>query len=114
MSDSIDAHVVDPHMKDHPTPRKYVTVAIILAIVTAIEVAVYYITALGAMLLVSILALMAFIKFVLVAAYFMHLRFDSRIFRRLFITGLVLAFFVFGVAMWTLFARGGAAPNGGG
>ncbi len=106
-------HVVDPHMPDHPSPRKYVNVAIILAIVTAAEVAVYYVTALGD-LLVPILAVMAFVKFVMVAAYFMHLRFDSHIFRRLFVTGLILAFFVFGVVMALFFSRGGAAPAVGG
>ena len=36
-------HVPDPHMADHPSPRKYVNVAIILAIITAIEVAIYYV-----------------------------------------------------------------------
>lgn len=102
-------HVVDPHMADHPTPRKYVNIAIILAIITAIEVAVYYITAV-ADLLVPILAIMAFIKFAMVVAYFMHLRFDSHIFRRLFVTGLILAFFVFGVVMLLFFSRGGPAP----
>ncbi|MDQ3962532.1 MAG: cytochrome C oxidase subunit IV family protein [Actinomycetota bacterium] len=106
-------HVVDPHMSDHPSPRKYVNVAIILAIVTAAEVAVYYITALGD-LLVPILAVMAIVKFVMVVAYFMHLRFDSHIFRRLFVTGLILAFFIFGVVMTIFFARGGPAPSVGG
>ncbi len=113
MSDSQTAHEVDPHLHEHPSPRKYVNVAIILAIVTAAEVAVYYVTALED-LLVPILAIMAFVKFVLVALYFMHLRFDSRIFRRLFVTGVVLAFLIFGAALWTLFNRGGAAPAIGG
>ncbi len=113
MSDS-SIHEVDPHLHEHPSPRKYVNVAIILAIVTAAEVGVYYVTAIGDRLLVSILAIMAFVKFVLVALYFMHLRFDSRIFRRLFVTGVILAFFVFGVVMVLFFSRGGPAPGVGG
>ncbi len=112
MSDS-SVHEVDPHLKDHPSPRKYVNVAIILAIVTAAEVAVYYVS-MPDNLLVTVLAIMAFVKFVLVGLYFMHLRFDSRIFRRLFATGVVLAFLIFGVALWTLFVQGGAAPAVGG
>ncbi|HEV3472514.1 MAG TPA: cytochrome C oxidase subunit IV family protein [Actinomycetota bacterium] len=106
-------HVVDPHMSDHPTPRKYVNIAIILAIVTALEVAVYYVTMPDSML-ITVLAIMAIIKFVMVVAYFMHLRFDSRIFRRLFVTGVILAFFVFGVVMVLFFSRGGPAPGVGG
>ena len=106
-------HVVDPHMSDHPSPRKYVNIAIILAIVTALEVAVYYVTMPDSML-ITVLAVMAIIKFVMVVAYFMHLRFDSRIFRRLFVTGVILAFFVFGVVMALFFSRGGPAPGVGG
>lgn len=105
-------HVVDPHMSDHPTPRKYVNIAIILAIVTALEVAVYYIS-MADSLLITVLAIMAFIKFVMVVAYFMHLRFDSNIFRRLFVTGVILAFFVFGIVMLLFFSSGGPAPASG-
>lgn len=107
-------HVIDPHMADHPTPRKYVNIAIILSIVTAMEVAVYYMDAVEDFL-VPLLAVMAFIKFTLVVLYFMHLKFDSHIFRRLFVAGLLLAFGVFGVVMWAFFAQGGGpAPGAGG
>jgi hypothetical protein len=40
----------------------------------------------------------------------MHLRFDSPIFRRLFVTGIVLAFLVFSVYLAVLFGRGGPVP----
>ena len=106
-------HVPDPHMVDHPSPRKYVNVAIILALVTAVEVAIYYVTAL-ADLLVPILMILAVIKFVMVGLYFMHLKFDSHTFRRFFVTGIVLALFVFGVVMTLFFTRGGPAPGVGG
>ncbi len=94
----------------HPSPKQYVFVAVILAIVTAIEVAIYYVPALEG-LLVPLLIAFSFIKFVLVALWFMHLRFDSRLFRRLFITGLVLAFIIFSVVLATFLARGGPAPQ---
>jgi cytochrome c oxidase subunit IV len=107
-------HVQDPHLAEHPSPRKYVNIAIILSIVTALEVAVYYIEAVEDFL-VPMLAVMAFVKFVLVAAYFMHLRFDSRIFRRFFVTGLLLAFGVFGIVFWIFFLVGnGPSPGVGG
>ncbi|HWC15214.1 MAG TPA: cytochrome C oxidase subunit IV family protein [Actinomycetota bacterium] len=102
-------HVTDPHMHEHPSPRKYVNVAIILAIVTAIEVAIYYVTAL-ADLLVPILLALAIIKFVMVGLYFMHLKFDSRTFRRFFATGIFLALIIFGFVLWMFFTRGGPAP----
>jgi cytochrome c oxidase subunit 4 len=104
-------HVVDPHMQDHPSPRKYVNVALILAIITAIEVAIYYVTAISASVLTAMLIGLAFIKFVMVGLYFMHLKFDSHTFRRFFITGIVLAFFVFGAVMALFFTRGGPAPG---
>ncbi len=73
----------------HPTDAVYIRVAIILAVVTAIEVGLYYQeipTFNNAALLI-----LAVLKFAIVAGYFMHLRFDNPILRRLFITGLVLA-----------------------
>lgn len=96
-------------LSHHPEPRTYVTVAIVLAIVTAIEVALSYATALGD-LVVPLLIISAVIKFALVALWFMHLRFDSPIFRRLFITGIVLALIVFSVYLAVLFGRGGPVP----
>ena len=107
-------HVVDPHMADHPSPRKYVNVAIILAILTAIEVAVSYITGLSETALIVTLMLLAVVKFVMVGLYFMHLKFDSHTFRRFFITGIILALFVFGAVMALFFTRGGPAPGIGG
>jgi cytochrome c oxidase subunit 4 len=107
-------HVVDPHLHDHPSPRKYVNVAIILAILTAIEVAVSYISGLSETALIVSLMLLAVVKFIMVGLYFMHLKFDSRTFRRFFVTGIILALFVFGAVMALFFTRGGPAPGLGG
>jgi cytochrome c oxidase subunit IV len=93
----------------HPTPRNYVVIAIVLAVITAFEVLIYYIEAVSA-ILVPLLIIFAFLKFALVALWFMHLRFDSRLFRRLFVTGLVLAFVVFGVVLATFFLHLGVSP----
>jgi hypothetical protein len=38
---------------------------------------------------------MAAIKFFIVGSYFMHLRFDNRVLRRLFVTGIVLAIIIY-------------------
>ncbi|MEA2432856.1 MAG: cytochrome c oxidase subunit [Actinomycetota bacterium] len=89
-------------LHEHPGPGRYVAVAVILAIVTLIEVAIYYITSLKD-LLVPMLITLSFFKFVMVGLYFMHLKYDSRIFRRLFITGIILAFFVFTIVLSNFF-----------
>ena len=70
----------------HPSPREYVRIAVILAFVTALEVAAYYIDALRPWL-VPLLFLFSFIKFSLVVLWFMHLRFDSRTYARFFVMG---------------------------
>jgi len=68
---------------------KYWVIAAILGVVTAIEVALSYID-LGDANAPLLLLGMA-LKFFIVASYFMHLKFDSRVTRRLFISGLFLA-----------------------
>jgi cytochrome c oxidase subunit 4 len=85
----------------HPTPSKYVVIALILAVATAVEVALYYIN-LADKLLVALLLGLAFIKFGMVAAYFMHLKFDGRLLRRLFVTGIMLAATVYSIALVTM------------
>jgi cytochrome c oxidase subunit 4 len=67
---------------------------VILAVATAFEVILYYMD-LPHALLASLLLFFAVLKFSLVALWFMHLRFDSRIFRRLFVTGILLAMAVY-------------------
>jgi len=48
------------------------------------------------------LGVLALVKFATVVGYFMHLKFDSRILRRLFVTGLILAVAVYCAYMLTL------------
>jgi cytochrome c oxidase subunit 4 len=48
-----------------------------------------------------LLGVMMLVKFSMVALYFMHLKFDSKIFRRFFVLGIILALVVFGVVLWT-------------
>jgi cytochrome c oxidase subunit 4 len=67
-----------------------VLVALILAVVTAVEVAIYYIEAVEDILVPTLLILSAG-KFAAVVGYFMHLKFDDRRFRWIFIFGLAVA-----------------------
>ena len=91
-----------PAAHGHPTDRQYVAVAMVLAAITAAEVAVYYLKSLPHPLLIGILCGLAFVKFTLVVLWFMHLRFDSLIFRRLFVTGIALAVAVYLTLLSTL------------
>jgi cytochrome c oxidase subunit 4 len=88
-----DDHAAEHHGAAHPTPRQYVVIGLILAGMTAVEVGLYYFN-LGAANNAVLLAI-ATLKFGVVAAYFMHLKFDLPILRRLFITGIVLAIGVY-------------------
>jgi cytochrome c oxidase subunit 4 len=85
----------------HPTEAKYVRVALVLAVLTAIEVGLYY-TKFSEAATNAALIVLAAVKFVMVAAYFMHLKFDSKLLRRLFVTGFVLAASVYVAYLMTL------------
>ena len=84
----------------HPEPRTYVAVAIWLAIATAIEVGLYYLEIPDG-LMIGLLLFFAIIKFSLVVLYFMHLKFDALIFRRLMMTGIILALSVYIIVLLT-------------
>ena len=90
-----------PEDVHHPGPREYVVVALVLAVLTAIEVALYYLDFIPQPVVVTTLMVLMVLKFAIVALWFMHLRFDSRIFRRLFITGIILALSVFVIVLLT-------------
>lgn len=95
-----EAVVHEPELASHPGPAQYIKVAVILAVATAAEVGLYYMN-LPHPLLVGLLFFFAIIKFALVVLFFMHLRFDSRLFRRLFVTGVMLALGVYAVVLLT-------------
>ena len=74
----------------HPTSAKYVAIALILAVITIVEVAIVYMDFLGGVL-GPVLVILSAAKFALVVMFFMHLRFDNRLFSTMFVTGLLLA-----------------------
>jgi cytochrome c oxidase subunit IV len=87
--------------RTHPGPRQYVQIAVVLAVVTLLEVLAFYVErgtlgfTIPRLALIFLLIVLMVIKFALVALWFMHLRFDSPIYMRLFLSGLVLAASVF-------------------
>ncbi len=78
----------------HGTPAFYTMIGAILSIITLIEVWAFNIQELGKMLL-PLMLLLSLGKFVLVVAFFMHLRFDRKYYAWVF-TGCMLL----GVAMF--------------
>ena len=87
MSDHAEQH---PKEHAHPGAREYVGIAVVLTVITAIEVAVFYIPAMKPMLVVTLLTLSA-LKFGLVAMWYMHLKFDARLFSWLFVVPMIIA-----------------------
>jgi cytochrome c oxidase subunit IV len=69
---------------------KYVQLAIILAIITGLEVYASYADWLGPAFIPALIIMMV-VKFVAVVLFFMHLKFDNKIFSWLFYGGLGLA-----------------------
>ena len=87
---------------EHPGAGEYVRIAAILAIITAVEVAIYYIEALDPKALTVMLLVLSACKFTLVALFFMHLKFDNRIFSTFFTGGLVMTVLAF-IAVLAMF-----------
>ncbi|GMR13528.1 MAG: hypothetical protein BMS9Abin29_1739 [Gemmatimonadota bacterium] len=77
----------------HASVGFYWTIAGILGVITAVEVAVFYIDALEPALVPILLTLSA-VKFAMVVMFFMHLKFDSKVFTGVFVAGLSIGTFV--------------------
>jgi cytochrome c oxidase subunit 4 len=76
---------------DHPSEGQYWKIFFILLAITSVEVFLYYVSIPGVNINNAALGLLAISKFVIVVGYFMHLKFDNKILRRLFVGGLLLA-----------------------
>tara|TARA_B100000459_G_C8465889_1_gene152114 strand:+ start:84 stop:527 length:444 start_codon:yes stop_codon:yes gene_type:complete len=86
----------------HGSPVFYAIVGLVLAVITLVEFLVFYVESLG-VLLIPIMLVLSLMKFVIVVAFFMHLRFDNKIFTILFFAGFVLAV-VIGIVLLILLA----------
>lgn len=93
-------HMAEEHAHGHPTERQYVNIAIFLAIITAIEVAIYYVEALSGILVPTLVVLSA-VKFVTVVGYFMHLKFDDRRLGLIFGSALIGSLIIY-LVVWVI------------
>ena len=98
--EEVDVDFDSAHEADHPRDVLYIKVAAALFVLTGMEVYTSYAGWMGAAFLPVLLTLMA-VKFVLVVLFFMHLKFDSAIFGRLFWSGFFLAVLVYVAALST-------------
>ena len=76
----------------HPTAGTYFIVGAVLTVITIIEVWAYYIPSLVAStFFVPLLLIMSAVKFVTVVMFYMHLKYDHKLFRALFTGPFVVA-----------------------
>jgi len=92
---AVHAHAVEDH---HPGPAVYLIVAVVLIVLTAMEIGVFYAPFLQVWL-VPLLIILAVLKFILVAGFYMHLKYDSSVFTTLFVFPLLLAMMICGSLM---------------
>jgi len=76
---------VEAHEHEHPSDRSYVMIALVLAALTAIEIVLFVLEddLPRGFVKLALIALMI-IKFWIVGAYFMHLKFDNKVLTQLF------------------------------
>ena len=86
----IDVHAMG-EMHEHPTWREYKWVALVLTVITVIEVYVYYTPFSKSPLFVPVLLIMSAVKFAIVVLFYMHLKYDHKLFKALFTGPLMIA-----------------------
>lgn len=102
MTDAAQREPAGPPAHRHPSLNAYLAVAGVLAIITLVEVGVFYVPAFQAVL-APILIVASACKFALVAMFYMHLKSDHRLFTLIFSLPLLIAI---GVAVAMLFLFG--------
>ena len=99
--------------KEHPTWSTYWKVALILTLITGLEVWIYYIPSfVASRAFVPTLLVLSAVKFATVVFY-MHLRYDHKLFRAVFTGPLIIAMTTI-VALMFLFGQlriGAGAPG---
>jgi cytochrome c oxidase subunit IV len=76
----------------HPSWKEYKWVALILTVITIVEVWAYYIPSfVASAAFVPALLIMSAVKFAIVVMFYMHLKYDHKLFRALFTGPLIIA-----------------------
>lgn len=86
----IDIHAMG-EMHEHPTWTQYWKVAVVLTLITIAEVWVYYTPFRHSSAFAPVLLVMSALKFAIVVMFYMHLKYDHKLFRALFTGPLIIA-----------------------
>ena len=86
----VDVHAMG-EVHEHPTWKEYKWVALILTLITVVEVWIYYTPFSKTPLFVPVLLIMSVAKFTIVVMFYMHLKYDHKLFRALFTGPLTIA-----------------------
>jgi len=98
-----------PHGEHHAEDNKfqiYVKIAMLLAVITGIEIVIIFFPW-AKWLIVTSLVVLSVVKFLYVIFYFMHLRWDKAFCTILFFIGMIMA----GGTVWALMAIFGGADS---
>ncbi len=102
MTDHGHAHATESH---GPKTSTYLIVAAILTIITVVEVAIYYVPSIkSSAIFVPVLLALSTVKFFTVVAFYMHLKYDHKLFRGLFVGPFFIALGTI-IALIFLFSR---------
>ena len=99
MAETTTAPATTEH-KAHPTPKMYWIIALILAAITAVEIALPYVDALEPIKVPGLLLLGA-TKFMIVVGFYMHLRYEKNLYKSLFFIGVIGVIPLFAVVLLT-------------
>ena len=99
----VDVHAMG-EVHEHPTWKEYKWVALILTLITVVEVWIYYTPFSKTPLFVPTLLIMSVAKFTIVVMFYMHLKYDHKLFRALFTGPLTIAISTL-IALLFLFSK---------
>jgi cytochrome c oxidase subunit IV len=103
-SPETDVHAMG-EVHEHPTWKQYKWVALILTLITVVEVWAYYIPSFVASpVFVPALLIMSAVKFAIVVLFYMHLKYDHKLFKALFTGPLIIAILTL-IALMFLFSN---------
>ena len=86
----VDVHAMG-EVHEHPTWQEYKWVALILTLITIVEVWIYYTPFSKTPMFVPTLLIMSVAKFTIVVMFYMHLKYDHKLFKALFTGPLIIA-----------------------
>lgn len=95
--------MAEAQTRAQPSPKQYVQIAVLLAVLTAIEVALYYIEEAGVSgsVVYPTLIILAVLKFIIVVAFYMHIRYEKSLISRFFTVGFFGALLLYAVVLGT-------------